>query len=414
MKVKLLTILVGLFLFIGFGGAVFGADETVTVPPPAPKKVTVYFFWQFGCPHCEKGVEFLEKLKYNDPYVEIKSYEVSKDTKNAAFLQLVGKKLNTGVGGVPFTVVGSTGIPGFLSVDTTGNLILMAIKNVKLGNDTDVVGSLLTGTPKLEEENRLENEEATTRVIPETLDLPLLGEINTKKLSLPALAIVIGFLDGFNPCAMWVLIFLISLLLGMKDRKRMWILGSTFIAASTLVYFLFMVAWLNLFLCLGFVFAIRIIIGLFAAGVGIYNIRDFVVNKEAACKVTGNEGRRKILEKLKLISQRQELWLALGGIILLAFAVNLNEAVCSAGLPAIFTQVLALSDLPRWQYYAYILLYLLVFMLDDLVVFALAMITLRSIGINTKYTRYSHLVGGIVMLVIGIIMLFRPELLMFG
>ncbi len=168
---------------------------------------------------------------------------------------------------------------------------------------------------------------------------------------------------------MWVLIFLISMLLGMKDRKRMWILGTAFIISSAFVYFLFMAAWLNLFLFLGFLIWIRIIVGLFATGVGIYNIREFFINKNAECKVTGNEKRRKTLEKIKGITQRKELLIALFGIILLAFAVNLIEAICSAGLPAIYTQILSLSNLPLWQYYLYILLYLFIFMIDDLIVF---------------------------------------------
>lgn len=382
-------------------------------------EVNLYFFWQYGCPHCKVEAEFLEKLADEDPYLNIQSYEISENVKNASFLRLVGETVGAGTGGVPFTVVGSKGLVGFLDGDTTGKLIIAYIEDVRSGNDTDVVLPLLVDHSKSEEETGLEYSPSTSKqdrndVVPGTLKLPLFGEVTTKDLSLPALTVVIAFLDGFNPCAMWVLIFLISLLLGMKDRRRMWILGSTFIAASTFVYFLFMVAWLNLFLFLGFVFAVRVIIGFFAAGIGIYNVREFFRNKEGGCKVTKAENRRKILEKLKSISQRQELWLALGGIILLAFAVNLIEAVCSAGLPAIFTQILTLSDLSTWEYYLYILLYLAVFMIDDLFVFVTAMITLKAMGIESKYARYSHLIGGIVMLAIGIIMLFRPELLMFG
>ncbi len=233
-------------------------------------------------------------------------------------------------------------------------------------------------------------------------------------LPLPLLSVVIGFLDGFNPCAMWTLLFLITLLLGMKDKKRMWILGITFIVASAFVYFLFLSAWLNFFLVLGFVFWIRIAIGLVAIGAGIYNLREYYLNKNAVCKVTQGEKRKKTFDKLKGITQEKRFLLAFFGIILLAFAVNLVELVCSAGLPAVYTQILSLNALPTWQYYLYILIYIFFFMLDDLFIFAIAMVTLHTVGIQTKYARFSQLIGGILMLIIGILLLFKPELLMFG
>jgi hypothetical protein len=223
----------------------------------------------------------------------------------------------------------------------------------------------------------------------------------------------LGALDGFNPCAMWALLFLISLLIGMENKKRMWIFGSTFIIASAFVYFLFMAAWLNLLLFIGFIFWIRVIIGLVALGGGAYNLKEYFSNPAGVCKVTGGEKRQKFFERLKNIVYRKNFYIALGGIIILAFAVNLVELICSAGLPVIFTQVLALSDLSIWQYYFYMLLYILIFMLDDLIVFFLAMATLQVTGITSKYSRISHLVGGTLMLIIGLLLIFKPELLMF-
>jgi hypothetical protein len=200
----------------------------------------------------------------------------------------------------------------------------------------------------------------------------------------------------------------------MNDRKRMWILGSTFIISSAVVYFLFLSAWLNLFHFLGFIIWVRITIGLVALGAGGYYLYDFVKNRSGGCSVMGDERRQKIFDKIKNITQRKEFLLALGGIIALAFAVNLVELICSAGLPAVYTQILSLSDLNSWQYYGYLLLYILVFMLDDLFVFFTAMITLQATGIQSKYSHFSHLVGGALMLIIGLLLLFKPELLMFG
>ena len=232
-------------------------------------------------------------------------------------------------------------------------------------------------------------------------------------LSLPVLTFVVALLDGFNPCAMWTLLFLISLLLGMNDRKRMWLLGTTFIAASALVYFLFLAAWLNLFLFLGFIVWVRLVVGLVALVTGGYFLRDYVVNKTGQCQVIGNR-RQKTMEKIRKIIKKKLLLLSLLGIIILAFAVNLVELICSAGLPAIYTQILSLAQLPKWQYYLYLIFYILIFMLDDLIIFFIAMITLQAVGIQSKYSRLSHLIGGILMLIIGCLLLFKPEWLMFG
>ena len=208
---------------------------------------------------------------------------------------------------------------------------------------------------------------------------------------------------------MWVLIFLIGLLLGMDNRRRMWTLGTVFIVASGVVYFIFMAAWLNLILFLGFIIWVRVVIGFIALLSGAYNVREYYINKSGACKVTGSERRQKIFAKLKDLTHKKKFWLALGGIILLAFAVNLVELICSAGLPAIYTQVLTLTNLPKWQYYLYLLLYIFIFMLDDLIVFIIAMVTLKVTGISGKYSRYSSLVGGIIMIIVGALLILRPE-----
>lgn len=374
---------------------------------------TVYLFYSKGCPHCSKEKEFLQKLKKEDSSIKVKEYEISQNPDYLQLLIKVGKRLSADTSGIPFTVIGDEYIIGFFDEETTGNQIKQLIEKEKQGGYPVVVEEIINKERQNKQEDKT-NEKKLQNIIPKEIKIPLIGSIQTKNLSLLTLTIIIAALDGFNPCAMWVLIFLISMLLGMKDRKRMWILGTAFIVASAFIYFLFMVAWLNLFLFLGFIIWIRIIVGLFATGVGVYNIREFFINKNAECKVTGNEKRRKTLEKIKSITQRKELLIALFGIIILAFAVNLIEAICSAGLPAIYTQILSLSNLSLWQYYLYILLYLFIFMIDDLIIFFIAMTTLHSVGLDSKYARYSHIIGGIVMIIIGILMLFRPELLMFG
>lgn len=392
-SVKKILFALGLLLFLfpifqpaGFAQAQ-NKDETVNL----------YFFWGEGCPHCAEEELFLENLERKYPNLKVFQYEVWNNAENRKLLMEMGEKFNIDISGVPFTVVGDVGgdggdggekyFIGWYDEETSGSAIEKAVKS---------------------------NEEKFAAPMLKKIKLPVFGEVETKNLSLPLFTVVMGALDGFNPCAMWTLLFLISLLLGMENRKRMWILGSAFIAASAAVYFLFMASWLNILLFVGFITLVRVIIGLVALGGGIYNLREFLINKSGACKVTSGEKRRKVFEKLKAITQQQKFWLALAGIIVLAGAVNLVELICSAGLPVVFTQVLTLSHLDSWQYYLYMLIYIFVFMLDDLIVFFAAMITLRITGITTKYTRFSHLIGGILMIIIGVLLIFKYEWLMFG
>jgi len=391
----------------------------------AQSKPEVYFFYSDSCPHCHKEALYLDKLE--DEYgskIKINRLEVSKNKSNVDIMLEMADQLNAEVVGVPFTVVGDKYFTGYYNDDISGSQIKQAISdNLSFLANNVILLTKPIGQPQpngADEPVYVANGiDFPTQLIVDdgyndnNIDLPFIGQIDARDFSLPLLSALIGFLDGFNPCAMWALVFLISLLLGMKDKKRMWILGATFIVTSALVYFLFMVAWLNIFLFLGLVLWIRIAIGLLALVGGSYNVREFFKNKAGTCKLDGQQKKKQIFDKIKDITKRRSFYLALLGIILLAIAVNMVELICSAGLPAVFTQVLALNHLDTWQYYAYISIYIFFFMLDDLLVFFVAMFTMQVTGLSTKYSRYSSLIGGIIMLAIGLLLLFRYDLLTF-
>jgi hypothetical protein len=213
---------------------------------------------------------------------------------------------------------------------------------------------------------------------------------------------------------MWALVFLINLLLGMEDRKKMWILGSAFIIASGVVYFLFMTAWLNILVFLGFIFWIRIGVGLIALFAGGYNLREYLTDTPGVCTLSHGARRQRTMDRLRAIIATRKFGLALGGIVLLSFMVNLVELICSAGFPVIYLQILSLTPLPFWQYYLYLLLYIVIFMLDDIIIFVVAMLTLQLMGATTRYKGCANLIGGLLMLAIGVLLIFKPRWLMFG
>lgn len=349
-------------------------------------RIDLHIFWAKGCPHCENALEFLAPLEQDYPGLIIHQHEVSENQANLDLLVWIASAHDIREVGVPFLILGDEVFVGF--GESSGLMLRSRIEACRQINCQTRLESPAKAEPPSDQ-----------------------SRLNPHNLSLPLLTITLAAADGFNPCAMWVLVFLIGLLLGMESRPRRWLLGGTFIAASALVYFLIMAAWLNTLLLIGAALWLRVGIALVALVAGIWSIKAFL-QKEAVCTVSAAPARRAVLEKLKKLAQSSSLPLALTGITLLAFAVNIVELLCSAGIPAVYTQYLTLQQLPNWQHYAYLGLYILIFMADDLLIFVGAMLALEITGLGQRYSRWSKLIGGLVLLVIGILMLLKPQWLM--
>lgn len=409
---KIVVFLIGLFIFV----PVINAED---------KYINVYLFHSSTCPHCKQELAWFDDYLDEHDNVKLYDYEIS-NSENMNKYYEVQSILDYNSNGVPFLVIGNDVVIGFS--ESLSTRIETLIDYYLLNDYVDEVGEYLnvdvfvdnndeeSVLPEVDDENNEQSEDLTNNSSLDDYEVPILGKFNAKTVSLPILAVVMGFVDGFNPCALWILIFLISMLFGMNDRKKMWILGLVFLITSGLVYLLFMVSWLNLAVFVSSVNAIRIMIAAFATIFGIYNIYNFLKtkNSDIGCTVTNDKSRKKIMDKIKVILAQKYFIFSLVGIIFLAVSVNVLELLCSLGLPVIFTQVLALNNLSVLEYSIYILIYILFFMLDDIVIFFIAMKTLQIKGISNKYTKYSHLIGGIIMIIIGLLMLFKPELLMFN
>jgi glutaredoxin len=381
------------------------APACAAVPP----SVTLHYFRADGCPHCEHAGEFLKRYA-GDARIEVREYEVKYDPIGRERFVKVVEFMRLDDAGVPFILVGDWAVIGYRSDAWTGAAIQAQVARCLKQSCPDSVAAILAGQP-LAAPLRLAE---AGPLLPEKLRLPLFGEVATATLSLPMLTVALGALDGFNPCAMWALVFLLGLLMGTQDRRRMWILGLTFLFGSALVYFLIMAAWLNVLLALGYVAWIRIAVGLVALGGAAYYLHDYVTNPDAACEVSHVGTRQAALARLRRFALVERLWPAMIGVLALAIAVNMIELICSAGIPAVYTQVLALTPMPAWQYYGHLLLYNLVYMLDDIVLFAVAATTLQLTGFGARYARASRLIGGVVLAAIGLMLLFRPQWLAFA
>ena len=342
----------------------------------------VHFFYLPSCSHCEEQEIFNRKLE-NAHSINITSHDATMPDGIAVLSEMLEERGVEVEPEFPITIFGNQVFGGWESEETTGKAIEEALQQCLSGECPPPTG----------EEPR------------NTIVLPLIGEIVLADYSLPALAVVLGVVDGFNPCAMWVLVYLISLVATLRDRKRIWLIVGSFVLASGILYFLFMTAWLNLFLFVGYIKAVTIVIGLIALGGGILQVREVIETKGAVvCEVTDEESRKKTMTKVQEIVSSPLTWGILVGIIVLAFTVNMVEFVCSAAIPAVFTRVLSLAGLTTLQYYGYILLYVLFFMLDDLVIFGTAAFAFTS-SLGNRYTKYSRPVGATIMIFLGLLLL---------
>ena len=374
------------------------------IPVINAKEVTVYLFHSDSCPHCKSEREYLKTISN----IDVKEYEVSKYSK---LLTKVTDKLNINSSSVPITIIGSDYKIGFN--DEIKNDIKDMIDSYSKNDYCDVVDLII----KNKDIEKCLDANKGIYNISNKKSLKLFNKtiyFDAKTVSLPIISILIGFIDGFNPCAMWVLIFLISMLFNMKDKKKMWILGITFLVVSALVYLVFMLGLLKVANSVGNKF--KYIIGIVALIGGFINIKSYLKSrkKDTGCQVTNNKSRKKIIERIKKYVNEKNFILSILGISLLAISVNLIELACSSGLPTMFIEILSLNELSKFEYMFYLTLYILMFMIDDIVIFIISMSTLKLTGISNKYTKYSHLIGGVLMILIGLLMIFRTDILMFN
>jgi len=372
-----------------------GAAEISSYLSPYPASqgpiIEINFFYSAICPHCEKEREFLRELEKKYPEIELKEYEVISSPENQEILKNFYEKYQMPErerGYVPVTFTPTEYFIGF---------------NEQIGKDIEsCIKECLIGE----------------KPTPQKIKIPIFGEIDISKLSLFTLTLIFGALDGFNPCAMWVLLFLLTLLINVRSRRRMLLIGGTFILASGIIYFLILAGCLKLFLAISYVNLTRILIGISALGLGIWQIRTFIKYKGTCLITEGDAVKGKI--RNGLIKQAQRIVFSpltpaiLLGTIFLALGINLVEFFCSAGLPAIYTRILALNPLSALSYYLYLLLYTFIFMLDDLIIFSLTVITLSRIGFTEKYNYWSTLIGGLLIFALGLLLIFKPEFLMFA
>jgi glutaredoxin len=243
------------------------------------------------------------------------------------------------------------------------------------------------------------------------MEVPFFGKLSVGRLGMPAFTFLVGLVDGFNPCAMWVLMFLLSVLVNIKERSKILIIAGTFVVVSGLAYFAFMAAWLNVFMIVGLDRAAQVILGCVAVVIGVINVKDFFAFGEGVSLSIPDSAKPGIYARVRRIVMAKHLWAALFGAIVLAVLVNIIELLCTAGLPALYTQILTMQEYPAIVNYLYLGLYIIAYMLDDTLLVTVVVVTLSKKKLQESHGRWLKLLSGVVILALGIDMLVQPELL---
>ncbi len=348
-----------------------------------------YFFYSEYCPHCKKAHPFIEELAKKHPELNFKMLEVSKSPENKALFEQKSNELKLESRGVPTFILGTKSIVGFRegTHDKMINEMIIDYKN--------------RGVTCGEREKNL-------------IEIPYYGTIDPNIVSLPSFTFVIGLLDGINPCAMWVLMFLLTLLVNAKSRKKLIMVGTVFVLSSAFVYFLFMTAWLNIFTFMGMKTTITYILGGVAIFMGAINFKEFFFFKKGVSLMIPEKAKPKLFQKMRNIINNSNIWVALFGTITLAFFVNLIELGCTIGLPAIYTRVLSIQKISTFTKYFYMGLYNIYYVIPLAIIVGLFVATMGKYRFEEKHAKVLKLISGILMISLGLILVLKPDLLVFN
>lgn len=376
----------------------FAATRSSAAAEDAPQQgqhtVKIYFFWGNGCPHCAHEKVFLDAINKRYPQIIIESYEVWQNPANARFFSRMTQSANIKSTGVPVTFIDRKVFVGFSDRERAEmeKTILSCLKQQCIDP-----ADRMTQPMEQETEN--------------TIELPFLGVIDQARASLPVITVILGGLDSFNPCAFFVLFFLLSLLVHARSRARMMIIGGTFVLFSGLIYFLFMAAWLNLFMLAGNLSAITLAAGFVGLVVAVLNIKDFFFFKKGVSLSIPESAKPKLFERMRNLLKSTSLLSMFVGTIVLALAANTYELLCTAGFPMVFARILTLHKLSPMTYYLYLALYNIVYIIPLAIIVAAFTITLGARKLTEWQGRKLKLISGLMMLFLSLILVIKPALL---
>lgn len=400
----------------------------------------LYFFWGDGCPHCEDEKKFLQPLHQKYPELEMRWFETWKHPQFAAFADKMRQSYNITSSSVPMTFIGNWATTGFRTTETSGaeieKQVIACLQNGCIDPVTKLIPHQIAVTVmeqaaanapvdweiypasrvSLPQPQKIADHTPAPESTPaeEAISIPFVGDVTVSQVGLPLFTLVIAGLDGFNPCAMWVLSFLMTLVLHAKSRAKIFMIGGIFVAASGVIYFLFMAAWLNIFQLVGYIKVLRILVALAAIAMGLINCKDYFFFKQGISLTIPESAHPKLAKKIRQIIHTSAWPAAVLGTIVLAVTANFIELMCTMGFPMIYTRILIEQHISKAQSYLYLAAYNVIYVIPLAVIVGIFAWKMGGRKLTETEGRILKLVSGVLMLALGLILLLKPQLLMFG
>ena len=392
--VRHIVLLLLLLLLLASPATAQGAgnpDPWIRIVPDGEPRVQLYFFWSASCPHCTRALPFVEGLPDELPWLDLHSIRLGGDNDRVRRFIALAALAGAEASAVPAFIFCGHYLSGYDDPEGMGAVLregLEACQQRVLAAGSDPAAADIDGP---------------------LLQVPVLGEVVPEQWSLPLLTISLAALDSFNPCAFFVLLFLLSLLVNTRDRRRMLLIGAVFVTISGLVYFVFLAAWLNLFLVAGELRWITLAAGLVAVLIGVLNVKDFAWPGRGPSLRIPEQARPGLYRRMRELIGMRRLGPALAASVLLALVANSYELLCTAGFPMVFTRVLTLQDLSQAAHYGYIALYSLVYVVPLLLIVVLFVHTLGRRKLQAHEGRALKLLSGLMMLGLGVTLVLAPQ-----
>jgi len=342
-----------------------------------------------GCPHCAKAKVFLEELRRERPALRVTLRDVYQDPGAGDRLREILAAHPGVAASVPAFYLDGRLLIGYSGPETTGAVLREMVDRAAAQRPAQASASQAQGG---------------------YVDLPWIGKrVDIDEVGLPLFTIAIGLLDGFNPCSMWVLVLMMSMLAAVGDRRRMIAIAGTFVAIQGIAYFAFLAAWLNLFLVIGISRASEVVLGIIALAAGIIHVKDYFAFGVGVSLSIPTAAKPGIYQRMRALIHEQSLLVAIAGTVVLGILVQIVELLCTSGLPALYTRILTLRSLDALHYYGYIGLYILMYMIDDVMILGIGVVTLSQKRLQEKEGRLLKLVSGAIMVLLGLYLIFMPN-----
>ena len=409
--------------------AIFANLTQTPLAPAQPVENTslaIYFFWGQGCPHCADAKPVLEDITFRHPEVKLYSYEVYNSAENQQLFKDIATEFGMEPRYVPTIFIGDYYFEGFS--DSIQAQIEQAVEQCLTDGCPNVGAALVEPaqpgvTPTPGDEISPITPPVATTLEPsptphtpespkEVIRLPLIGEVDLSEHSLFFSTLIISFVDGFNPCSIWVLTMLLSITLHSGSRRKTLIIGFVFITVTALIYALFIAGLFTVFTFISFTGWIQVIVALVALFFALINIKDYFFYKEGISLTIDEQQKPGLYKRMRRVTEAGDsLWGLIGATIVLAAGVSIVEFTCTAGFPVIWTNLLSSQNVTALTFILLLLVYMLIYQLDELGIFLVAVFTLRSSKLEEKHGRVLKLIGGMLMLTLAGVMLVKPSLM---